>query len=165
MRHWRRWVWELWARGLSELCSRPWPSRLLGVVLLGLIATTHIACHQEARAPIPWETTLDPALARARAEHRPAMIDFTATWCAGCQELEKRTFVHPTVRQAAARFVAIKVDATVLDDAMQATFNRFNIAALPAIVFVDSQGTVRQSPRVTGFMEAPHFVELLGQVP
>jgi thiol:disulfide interchange protein DsbD len=118
----------------------------------------------DAAAGIAWETGHEAGLARARAQHKPVMIDFTAEWCQACKELERETYVDARVRAEVTRFVAIKLDATELDDAMNALFQRYAVLGLPTVVFIDSSGNVLREPRVTGFVPAERFFELLAQV-
>ncbi|HET7451447.1 MAG TPA: cytochrome c biogenesis protein CcdA, partial [Thermoanaerobaculia bacterium] len=46
---------------------------------------------------------------------RPAMIDFSADWCAPCHELEDETFADPRVRQALGGKALFKADMTRQD--------------------------------------------------
>lgn len=113
---------------------------------------------------IAWITAHDPGLARARAEGRPVMIDFTADWCAACKELDKHTYTDARVRSEAARFVSLKLDATTIDDAMQALFDKYAVVGLPTVLFIDSSGAVLPRPRVTGFIPPDRFVTLMAEV-
>jgi thioredoxin:protein disulfide reductase len=113
---------------------------------------------------VVWEAGHDAAVSRAKAEHRPVMIDFTADWCTACKELERTAYVAPAVLAEAARFIAVKVDATNLDEATQALFDRYHVLGLPALVFVDSRGDVLASPRVSGLVTPERLVELMQQV-
>jgi thiol:disulfide interchange protein DsbD len=106
----------------------------------------------------------DQALAKAKAEGRPVMIDFFAEWCAACKELDRETYVAPTVADESQRFVTIKVDATESKDAIDALFDRFGVQGLPTVAFVGSDGNILKSPRVTGFLDAPEFLGQLRQV-
>src|SRR4029079_7981009 len=51
------------------------------------------------------------ASAKAKADKRPMIVHFTATWCVACQELATHTFSDPRVqaKAAEAKFVAVKV--------------------------------------------------------
>ncbi len=103
-------------------------------------------------AGVAWTHDLDAGLARARSEGRPVFIDFYADWCGACKELDSKTYVDRGVRQASRRFVAIKVDGTREDDALDAIYDRFGVEGLPTVVFIDSRGNVLKEPRVAGFV-------------
>jgi thiol:disulfide interchange protein DsbD len=137
--------------------------RTLRGAWLAVCAASTVACQRGPEA-IAWERSHDAALSRAASEHKPVLLDFTADWCQACQELEHRTYVDPAVRREAARFVAVKLDATAMDDPIKALFERYGIVGLPAVIFVDSTGKVLERPRVTGFVEAPRFRDLMASV-
>jgi thiol:disulfide interchange protein DsbD len=123
------------------------------------------SCGPAHRGPaITWSVSHDPAVERARRESRPVMIDFGAEWCQACKELERITYVDPRVVTEAQRFVAVKLDATEIDGEMQKLFDRYHIVGLPTVIFIDSTGTVLASPRVTGFVAADRFAELMAKV-
>ena len=65
---------------------------------------------------LAWETSEAAAPARAASEHKPLLVDFGASWCGACKELDEKTFPDPRVRSEGARFVALHVDATDDDD-------------------------------------------------
>jgi len=93
-----------------------------------------------------WETDLDAALARARAEGRPVLIDTWATWCANCRVLEKQTFSNPEVGLEAKRFVSIKVQLEKADSPETLAFKkRFGLKtySLPTTLLLDSHGDVK----------------------
>jgi len=115
-------------------------------------------------ARIVWDGAHDAALARAKREGRPVMIDFTADWCEACQELEHETYVNLGVRAAARRFVTVQIDATNLDETVQKLFDHYGVLGLPTIVFLDPDGRLLPEPRITGFVPPARFLELLGQV-
>ena len=130
----------------------------VGVESAGLVWNLRYA--GEGTAPEP----VDAALARARTEHRPVMIDFFAEWCAACKELDRETYVAPVVVAEAQRFVRIKVDGTNALDPLDALYQRFGINGLPTVAFVSSEGKVLDDPRVTGFLGPEKFTETLRRV-
>ncbi|MGZ3446455.1 MAG: protein-disulfide reductase DsbD family protein, partial [Myxococcaceae bacterium] len=130
----------------------------VGVESTGLVWNLRYA--GEGTQPEP----VDAALARARAEHRPVMIDFFAEWCAACKELDRETYVAPGVVAEAERFVRIKVDGTNAVDPVDALYARFGVNGLPTVAFVSSDGKVLDDPRVTGFLGPEKFTETLRQV-
>ena len=117
----------------------------VGVESTGLVWNLRYAGEGTEPGPV------DAVLARARAEHKPVMIDFFAEWCAACKELDRETYVAPAVVEEAARFVRIKVDGTNTQDPVDALYQRFGVNGLPTVAFVSSEGKVLDDPRVTGF--------------
>jgi len=100
------------------------------------------------------------AIARARAEGKPVLIDFWADWCSACRELDRVAWADPRVKQAARRFVALKMDGTQDSDAFQRVFDKYGVVGMPTVIFIDSRG--REMPaRVTGATSAEEMVKWL----
>jgi len=71
-----------------------------------------------------WETSEAVAVQKATTEHRPMLVDFGASWCGACKELDEKTFPDPKVMKEGSRFVALHVDASNDDDpAVEKGFN------------------------------------------
>jgi len=106
----------------------------------------------------------DVVAQRARREARPLVVDFGAEWCGACKKLEQTTFADPLVREAAARFLAVKVDATDDTDlAVASTLKRLHVAGLPTVILFDAQG--REVQRFTDYVEPAAFAAALRSVP
>jgi thiol:disulfide interchange protein DsbD len=113
---------------------------------------------------IGWVTEHEEGMAEAKAHNKPVMIDFTADWCAACKELERETFIDEKVRAESARFVAMKLDATEVDEEMEKLWKRYGVLGLPAVIFIDSNGSILEQPRVTGFIPPKQFLEAMHRV-
>ncbi len=134
----------------------------------GFEGTAEAACVNPSdpgcKEAISWVKDVTKGLARAKAEHKPAFIDFYADWCGACKELDAKTYPTPIVRAAAARFVPIKVDGTRSSDALDAIYDKFGVEGLPTVIFVDSQGTVMKDPRIVGYVPPAEMVADLAKV-
>jgi thiol:disulfide interchange protein DsbD len=106
------------------------------------------------RSAAPFEQ----ALAQAKAECRPVLIDFFADWCAACKELDAKTYVDGEVVEESRRFVSIKVDGTEDHEVLDGLYRRFGVQGLPTVAFVDPTGLVLDSPRVTGYLPPGKFL-------
>jgi thiol-disulfide isomerase/thioredoxin len=80
------------------------------------------------------------AFARARAEHKGVLVDFTAAWCMPCQELDRVLARADIAAAVAASFVVLRVDVTDETDATNATQERYGALALPNLVFLSATG-------------------------
>jgi thiol:disulfide interchange protein DsbD len=116
-----------------------------------------------AAPQIDWQTNEEAARAKAAAEKKPFMVDFGATWCKACMELEEMTWPVPCVRAEAARFVAVKVDATD-DDAPETKRlqKKYDVVCLHTVVLLDSSGA--EKARFNEFVRPETMVGALKSV-
>jgi thiol:disulfide interchange protein DsbD len=96
---------------------------------------------------------------------KPIVIDFFATWCIPCKELDEKTFSDANVAKDLDRFTRIKADLTNGDDpAVKELTKRYAIVGVPTVVFIDSSGREQQQLRLTGFENAEKFLARAQQV-
>lgn len=110
-----------------------------------------------------WGRSEPEAAARARREHRPLIVDFTAEWCGACKQLDRDTYSDPSVKAALKRFVRVKVDATDDEDAaVDAIKSRYRVVGLPSILVLDSLG--KEQARLTEFVGPDQLVTILARI-
>jgi len=113
-------------------------------------------------AHIEWREDFDSALAEARSSGTPFIVDFGASWCGACGELDRETFTDPRVVREGERFIAVHVDLsqrTPEEDALLASYDQ---RGLPLVVFHGSSGD--EEHRVTQFIEPDEMLELMREV-
>ena len=84
---------------------------------------------------------IDAAIARAKAEHKPLVVEFFTTWCKPCKLFEQ-SLRDPRLEAAAARAIFVRYDAEAAGAGTEAA-QRFHIASFPTFLAVDHDGTVR----------------------
>ncbi|MEX2367935.1 MAG: cytochrome c biogenesis protein CcdA, partial [Balneolaceae bacterium] len=112
------------------------------------------------KAGIIWEPYTDERYESALENGTPVMMDFYADWCIPCLELERVTFTDPDVMDATQEFTRLKVDMTQYDsERSEALREQFDIAGVPTIVFINSNGEEVYDARVVGFLRPDRFLE------
>jgi thiol:disulfide interchange protein DsbD len=140
----------------------------VGVALLvgGIVYAVGAAGARErarSASAFAWLHSEEEAIALAKAEGRPVILDFWAEWCTACKELDKIAWADPRVQEEAGRFVAVKLDGTDGSDAFQALTEKYGIVGMPTVVFIDPRG--REVPaRVTGAISADEMIGKLRAV-
>ena len=137
--------------------------RVIGTIII-LVGIFYSVATINAPNPLPFQPYSDSALAEAKSDGKPVMIDFTAEFCAYCKELEHKTFPSPAVKAEAKRFVCLRADQTARTPEAKAREKRFDIVGLPTIVFIDSSGREVKNARIVGFVTPDELVYNMRQV-
>jgi thiol:disulfide interchange protein len=91
----------------------------------------------EAQLKSGWRNSLADGIAAARAEQKPLLIDFWATWCKNCLTMDKTTFEDEQVKAALAGYVKVKFQAEDLDaEPAKALMQKFDAVGLPTYVIL-----------------------------
>lgn len=110
---------------------------------------------------LPWQNLTEQALADAKAQGKPVLIDFFAEWCAACHELDRITFIHPRVQDRLQNFSRLRFDATKDSAELQMYKKRYGILGLPWVLLITPQGEVRKDLTLTEFEEPVRFLQRL----
>ena len=94
---------------------------------------------------------------RAAKEQRIVIMDLFADWCVACKELEHRTFSDPRVQEQLRRMVTLRVDFTEPDPVLS---EQYGIVGLPAVLFLNADGSEIPDTRITGFVNPDEFIAL-----
>ncbi len=109
---------------------------------------------------LPWVHDDEPAAyAQARAAKKGVMVDFGATWCQACNELE-HTFAKDGVYEGIiADFVPLKLDVSKGSRRDTELQTRYGAQTLPAVIFLDTDGT--ELGRISEYVSADDFHSVL----
>lgn len=84
-----------------------------------------------------WITSLSYGFDKARAEGKPMVVDFWASWCKTCHAMDATTFKDKEVRKRLDDFVAVKYRAeSPADSPHKEVIDSFGILGLPTIVIL-----------------------------
>ncbi|MCK4952075.1 MAG: protein-disulfide reductase DsbD, partial [Gammaproteobacteria bacterium] len=120
---------------------------ILNPLPLNLIGSSNIAVASVPGQQTPAHTelfetvtTLEQITARmdeAKAQNKPLLIDFFATWCTDCLRMEKSTFMDPRISALlGSEFTTLQVDVTDPNDPDgRAIKTHFGVYGPPAMLF------------------------------
>lgn len=92
---------------------------------------------------------------------KPIMLDFWATWCVSCKELDEITFKDDEVIKRLQNFTLLKVDVTQNSDDDKAIQKRFGVVGPPALIFWDENKQEVKSAKIVGYKNPKEFLEIL----
>jgi thiol:disulfide interchange protein DsbD len=105
---------------------------------------------------------LDSLLEKNRG--KKIMLDFYATWCTSCKELEEVTFADERVKAKMDDFVLIQADITQNTQVQKDLSKKYGVFGPPVILFFDERGKVLKSKTVVGFVEPDKFLESMDKL-
>lgn len=114
---------------------------------------------------IQWIYNLDEGFAKAKEVHKPLMIEFMASWCPSCKEMEKKTFSSTSVRAKASAFVTVRIDI----DQQREVAEKYNALAqkyggigIPNILFLTSDG--KKLKHVVGYQSPKELLATMNSI-
>jgi thioredoxin-like negative regulator of GroEL len=108
------------------------------ILCLLILLFAGAAAAEAEPASITWFKDLDRASEAAKKTNRPMMIEFWADWCAPCKVMDKEVYSDQKLIAAISdRIVPVRLHF----DLQQDLARRYNVPAIPYIVFTNSNGT------------------------
>ncbi|MEY4512708.1 MAG: hypothetical protein RLZZ450_4830 [Pseudomonadota bacterium] len=144
------------------------PERVRKAAGIALMVCGLLASVRGLEAPheggLVWREDFVEAEREAQASGRPMLVDFSASWCGACGELDRHTFSSPEVVREGQRFVTVRVDLSPGKDTPEKRqyLQRYAQRGLPLVVLHRANG--QEASRVTGFVEPDAFVSMLRRV-
>jgi thioredoxin-like negative regulator of GroEL len=127
----------------------------LAILLLAATMTT-----RADSAGISWFKDLDRASEAANKTNQPMMIEFWADWCAACKVMDKDIYTDPKLIAAVnGKIVPVRIHF----DLQKELARKYNVPALPYIVFANSNGTELMHHR--GILNAEQLTAVIKALP
>jgi thioredoxin-like negative regulator of GroEL len=114
---------------------------------------------QEPAHDVAWTRDFAGGLKLAQKTGKPVLLDFSATWCGPCREMEHGVWPDSKVVGLSQKYVCISVDI----DSAEYVAARYRANEIPTIVLADPFGN--QISRHTGYMGAAELSDFLDGFP
>ena len=96
-----------------------------------------------------------------KSSSKPVIIDFYATWCASCNELDEITFKDEAVLKKLENFTLLRVDVTKNSSGDAQIMKKFGLIGPPAILFFRAGSRAQdelKNARLIGFYPPEKFL-------
>ena len=100
---------------------------------------------------------------RVKKSKKPVMVDFYASWCVSCKELENITFKDEIVSRKLNEMELLKVDVTKNSSDDKELLKKFNLFGPPGLIFYKG-GEELKELQIVGFIKAKEFSAHLDRV-
>lgn len=94
---------------------------------------------------------------------KPIMLDFWASWCVSCKELEEITFKDKEVISKLQGFTLLKADVSENNDDDIALQKMFGVVGPPALIFWDKDKNEVKASRIVGYKNPKEFLEIVNK--
>ncbi|MBI9016450.1 MAG: thioredoxin family protein [Phycisphaerae bacterium] len=133
-------------------CGLPkgWIFMMFGIVLVVILF------NQSSSSPgVQWQNDLKAGLEQAKAEDKPVLLSFSASWCGYCDKMKKKVYNNEEVLKLSENFIPVQLDYDINKEEVQ----NYKVDGVPDYFVLGADGTVVS--HFTGYREAQDFADKL----
>lgn len=143
---------------------------ILGIIMLLMIfiynhySSQRMSVADEKFTVVTTMNEYNKQMELAKINNQIILVDFYASWCSACKEMDFRTFSNDDVIKHLSSFRLIRVDSSQKSVDIQNLQNMYRVFALPSMIFVYPDGRVIDGSQLYGFTTPNKFIEKIQNV-
>jgi thiol:disulfide interchange protein len=103
---------------------------------------------------------LEKQLTLAKDKGKAVFVEFFASWCSDCQNMDKKVFNQKDIQEEMKDFVNLRVDISKNTPEVKAIKKQYAIYGIPSLLFFDSQGKLLEKFKAAGFIKHNKMLRL-----
>lgn len=141
------------------------------LVAVTVAISSVVMFHNETIQPNSLKTTnfiqvssldaLKTQLAKSKKDHKPAFVEFYASWCSDCKAMDSAVFNQQSVQLALEPYSKIKVDISENSDQSKELKQAYKIYGTPTLLLFSKDGKKLDSLTSVGYTNAKKLKEML----
>lgn len=139
---------------------------LAGSILLRAVPITGVERQAALNTPfvaVHDKDELNKALATARSQKKPVVLDVYADWCISCRQMDKEVFENHDVLKRLSSVQLLRLDLTKQTSGSEQLQKELGIIGPPMVLFFGPDGREAKAYRIAGKSETNAFIEKLNR--
>lgn len=100
----------------------------------------------------------------AKLAHKPVMIEFFATWCPDCKEVDTNVLSSTEIRKKMKSFSTVRVDVSERNPQLAEIMAKYNVLGVPTMIFIDKQGQLFDADKLNNGITKDGLLATLEQL-
>lgn len=109
-------------------------------------------------------SNLAKKLQEAKAAQKPVLIEFFATWCPDCKEVDNNVLSDAGVRSKMRQLSAIRVDVSERNPELAGMMEAYKVYGVPTMVFYDRNGNLFKADKLENSITKDGLLATLDQL-